>query len=476
MSTTLKYTPLEEIDQIHSRLVKTFRSGVTRPLEYRRRQLLQLARLIQDNTPALEDALFADLGKPRLETANGEAGPVLGAALYAASKLEEWTKPEQPEVEAWKSSWDTTVYRAPKGVILIIGPWNYPVILTLGVLVGAIAAGCPAVVKASELAPNIARVIAELIPKYLDPNAYAIVNGAIAETTHVLELRWNHILFTGSEKTGRIVSLAAAKYVTPVTLELGGKSPVVIDPESDVELAAKRVLWGKSQNGGQLCVSPDYVLCPRAKVDEFVAGLLKAHKQFWPKGPLHPESQWGKIVNPAHHARLKSLIERTKGKIVIGGEVEGDQRIAPTVVRDVTFDDSLMEDENFGPVLPIVAVEDLEDAIRILESRNTPLALYVFTTSEKVKQNFLNRTNSGTLVLNDTYSQLAVHEMPFGGQGDSGHGRWYGKYSFETFTHFRSFINVPPADEPHMGLRYPPYTEEKYNAMTSTLRTVIPDA
>jgi len=476
MSAALKYTSLEEIDEVHARLVKTFKSGVTRPLEYRRRQLLQLARLIQDNKLAFEEALLADLGKPRLQSTNGDLGPVLGGALYAAEHLEEWTKPEKPEVEEWRSSWDTTVYKVPKGVVLIIGPWNYPVILTLGPLVGAIAAGCPAVVKASELSANVARVIAELIPKYLDTNAYAVVNGAIPETTRVLELRWDHILFTGSEKTGRIVSYAAAKYVTPVTLELGGKSPVVIDPEFDIELAAKRVLWGKLQNSGQLCVSPDYVLCPRAKVDEFIAGLLKAHKQFWPNGPFHPESQWGKIINPAHHARLKSLIERTKGQIVIGGEFEGDQRIAPTIVRDVTFDDSLMEDENFGPVLPIIAVEDLEDAIQILDSRNTPLSLYVFTNSEKVKDDFLNRTNSGTLVLNDTFSQLAVYEMPFGGQGNSGHGRWYGKYTFETFTHFRSYINVPPAGEPYMGMRYPPYNDEKYDALTSPMRLVIPDA
>ncbi|KAL6301465.1 Aldehyde/histidinol dehydrogenase [Sparassis latifolia] len=432
--------------------------------------------MVQDNATALEDALYADLRKPRLESSQAEIGAVLGAVLNTVENLDEWTQPEKPKVAAWRSSWDTTVYKVPKGVVLIIGPWNYPLILTIGPLVGAIAAGCAAVVKAPELVPSVAALLAELFPKYLDPEGYQVVNGAIPETTHVLDLRWDHILFTGSEKTGRIVSYAAAKYVTPITLELGGKSPVVIDPDFDMELAAKRVLYGKLQNSGQLCVSPDYTLVPRAKVDEFIAGLLKAYREFWPNGPFHEGSQWGKIINPAHHARLRNLLEHTKGTIVIGGEYDGEERISPTVITGVEMDDVLMEDEIFGPILPIITVEDLDDAIRILDSQNIPLALYAFTNSEQIKQKLLHSTNSGTLVLNDTYSQLAVYEMPFGGQGNSGHGRWYGKHAFETFTHLRSYINVPPSEEHLMNLRYPPYTEDKYLAMSAPVRLAIPDA
>ncbi|KZT06718.1 aldehyde dehydrogenase [Laetiporus sulphureus 93-53] len=474
-SASLRHHTLEELDEIYARLRKTFQAGTTRPLAYRRRQLLQLARLVQDNVPALQDAVFEDLAKPRQETMVSELGSVIAQCLYAAEHLEEWAKPEEVQGEAWRSHWNPTTYKAPKGVVLIIGPWNYPYILTLGPLVGALAAGCPCVVKGSELAPTVAQLLADLFPQYLDPNAYVFVNGAIPETTHLLSSRWDHILFTGSGKTGRIVAAAAAKYATPVTLELGGKSPVVIAEDADLELAAKRVLWGKLQNSGQLCVSPDHVYVPRSKQDAFIAALLKMYNIFWPNGPFHKDAQWGKIVNPTHHARLKSLLERTKGDIVIGGYYDGDRRIAPTIVNNVTLDDALMEDELFGPILPIIVVEDLDGAIRLINGQPTPLTLYTFTNSKDTEEKLLESTRSGALVINDTVSHLAVYEMPFGGQGDSGYGSWYGKASFDTFTHLRGFVHIPNAGEPHMANRYPPYTDAKYEAMSGGVHVKIPD-
>ncbi|KZT70410.1 aldehyde dehydrogenase [Daedalea quercina L-15889] len=473
-STHPPYTTTSEIDQIHERLRNNFRVGTTRPLNYRRRQLHQLGRLVQENLPALEAAVNEDLGKPRLEAVT-ELNGLMSGIRYAIDNLEEWARPEKVEVvDDFKKEWDATVYKVPQGVVLVIGPWNYPYILNLGPLVGAIAAGCACVVKPSELAPASSQVMTHLITQYLDWDAYAVVNGAIPETAHLLDLRWDHVLFTGSGRTGRIVSAAAAKHATPVTLELGGKSPVVIADDADLDLAAKRVLHGKGQNSGQLCVCPDHVYVPRAKQDAFIDALLKHYDAFWPKGAFHEEARWGKIINPPHHERLRNLLQRTKGELVKGGEYDGDRRITPTIVKNVAPDDSLMEDELFGPILPLIPVDDIEETIRLINEQTVPLVIYLFTNSEDVKQQLLERTNSGTLVINDTISQLAVYEMPFGGQRDSGHGRWHGKYSFNTFTHLRSHISVPLAAEPVMSSRYMPYTDEKYEAVATIVKASLP--
>lgn len=224
-------------------------------------------------------------------------------------------------------------------------PWNYPIVLALDPLVGAIAAGCPVVLKPSEITPACSSVLINLVQKYLDPAAYVVVNGSVNETTALLNLRWDHIFFTGGTKIGKIVAAAAAKFVTPLTLELGGKSPVIVDPICDIELAAKRVLFGKIQNAGQLCVSPDYVLVPKSVAKEFKEALKKAYEQFWPSGnPLDTEYKWGKIVSVTHYKRITALLERTKGRVILGGRTEGDRRIAPTVIEGVGIDDSLMEE------------------------------------------------------------------------------------------------------------------------------------
>jgi aldehyde dehydrogenase (NAD+) len=246
---------MDDISRIYARLSKTFDSGKTLPLGYRRAQLLALARLTQENADALLDALNSDLGRHKFEGNFPEISPVVTGCIRSANSLEEWAKPEKPEVEDWRSSYDTTVYKAPKGIVINIVPWNYPIVLSLLPLVGAIAAGCTCVLKPSEHSPAVSALLAELFPKYLDQDAFAVINGAEAETAHILELKWDHIFFTGSTRVGRIVAAAAAKHITPVTLELGGKSPVFIDAGSvDLEIAAKRVLWGKIQNTGQVCV------------------------------------------------------------------------------------------------------------------------------------------------------------------------------------------------------------------------------
>ncbi|KAI0674632.1 aldehyde dehydrogenase [Trametes maxima] len=474
MLSKLTYHTPAEIDEIYARLTATFRAGTTRPLAYRRRQLLQLARMLQAHHTAFEDAILADLNRPRIETTVAEVAHVITSALNAAENFEGWAAPQPcPTEEAWRAGWDATVYKEPKGVVLLISPWNYPLVLTLNPLIGAIAAGCPAVLKPSELAPAFTQLLADLLPQYLDTAAYAVVKGAVPETTHVLSLRWAHILYTGNSTVGRIVASAAAKHLTPVTLELGGKSAVVIadDPCLDLDVAARRILHGKTQNAGQLCVSPDYALVPRGRVDAFVQSLKKAHAQFWPEGddPLRGSRPVSRIVNAQHHARLVGLLERTKGTVVIGGEVDGDRSIVPTVLTDVPADDALMNEEIFGPILPIVAVDDMDHAIRVIDSKPTPLVIYLFTTENALKEKFLKETRSGQLILNDVVMQLCVHEMPFGGQGESG-------CNFDTFTHFRGSINVPHVQEPHLLGRYRPYTDDKYEAACAPGRIRIPDA
>lgn len=470
----LQYTSLDEIRDIYVDVNETFKSGATRSLGYRRHQLLQLARMMQENITAIEDALLADLGKQRQESTVAEIGPIVTGSLHAAENLEEWAKPEKPKVEAWRSSWDTTIHHVPKGTVLLISPWNYPVILTFLGLIGAIAAGCPTVLKPSECTPATAAIIAELVPKYLDPKAYAVVNGAVEETKALLDLQWGHIFFTGSTRIGRLVAAAAARYTTPVTLELGGKSPVIVSPDYDLELAAKRILYGKVQNVGQLCVSPDYVLVPRAVSKDFQAALKKVYAEFFPLDPLHKDSPWGRIVNEANFKRVKNLIEETRGDIILGGKSDDNLRVALTVVAGVKLDDPLMEEEIFGPILPIVEVEDVHEAIQIVADRPYPLVVYTFTNSNDVKEEVFSKTNSGTVVLNDTQIQLAVYEMPFGGHGGSGYGAYMGKDSYDIFTHRRGYINVPTEFEPFYAFRYLPYTEQSYKVMTAAARVDIP--
>ncbi|KAH9851146.1 aldehyde dehydrogenase [Lenzites betulinus] len=464
-----------EIDEVHARLWKTFHAGTTRPLAFRRSQLLQLARLLQDNQTAFEDALLADINKPRLEATGSEIAHTLAATLNAVDHLEEWTAPEpRPTKEAWRASWNATLNKGPKGVVLIIAAWNYPVILTLSPLIGAIAAGCPAVIKPSELTPAVAQLLVDLLPRYLDPNAFAIVNGAILETTHVLSRRWAHILYTGNGAVGRIVAAAAAKHLTPVTLELGGKSAAVVADDADLDIAARRILHGKIQNAGQLCVAPDYVLVSSARVEAFLQSLKKASNVFWPAGdsPLTGTAPLSNIIHERHVTRLLDLLKRSKGKVVFGGQVHEGKRLAPTVLKEVREDDVLMEDEIFGPILPILAVEDIDDAIRVINSKPSPLVIYVFTDEKEIQNKFVHQTQSGQLVFNDVVMQLAVTELPFGGLGDSG----CEYHAFDMFTHCRGTINVPIAQEPHLQGRYRPYTEDKYEAVCASAKVKIPDA
>ncbi|EIW76927.1 aldehyde dehydrogenase [Coniophora puteana RWD-64-598 SS2] len=473
MSNT-NYTPLSDIPKIRNAVKDTFKSGTTRPIAWRKHQLLQLARLSQENADAIVEALSKDLRKPRLESLMIEVGLIVDRSIKSAAQLDEWAAPEHPEVVDFMKPWQPTIYKAPKGAVLIFAPWNYPYVLLMQPFMGAIAAGCTAVIKPSEVSSHTAELIKDLLPKYLDNDAFKVVTGGPEESTALLEQQWDHIFYTGNGTIGRVIATAGAKYLTPVTLELGGKAPTYVDDTTDLDLAAKRILWGKLGTAGQLCVAPDYVLCHRSKVNDLAAAFKKQAVTFFPNGALG-SPDIAKIISKRHHDRLKGLLSRTKGQVVFGGRTDdATLDFEPTIVVGVDEKDSLMEEELFGPIMPIIAVEDLDDAIRFITNRPHALVLYAFTDHQSAKQRLIEETQSGAIVFNDTVQQLAVGELPNAGVGASGYGEQFLKYSFSAFTQLRSSIDMPKEAEPFLALRYPPYTEQGIQVLGGSAFQPIP--
>ncbi|KAJ6502092.1 NAD-aldehyde dehydrogenase [Mycena sanguinolenta] len=475
---TLAYTPLEEIEKIRAELQTGFNSGKTKSVAFRKYQLLQFAYLIQDNVKAFEDALASDLGRHALETNLLEIGASLSEILDAYKNVESWVKPEKPALSLTWMFMRPTVLKEPKGVVLIISPFNYPLWLCVSPMCGAIAAGNAIAVKPSESCPAIASLLTELIPKYLDPSLVRVVNGAIPETTKLLELPWGHILYTGNARVGRIVATAAAQTLTPVSLELGGKSPVFVDPASDMQLAAKRILWGKFTNGGQTCVAPDYVLVPKEAQEPLIDAMKSVYADFYPEttgdSPTPPQNVT-KMVHQGAFNRVNGLVQNTKGTIVVGGQNdEATKYIAPTIVRDVQLDDSLMSEEIFGPVLPIVPVENVDAGLAYVNSHDHPLALYVFSQNEAYKNKVFRNTQSGSAVANETIVVPGVTGLPFGGIGPSGSGYHTGKYGFDMFTHFRASIDAPGWIDKVFNFRFPPYTTSNIAKMKARMGAKLP--
>jgi len=310
-------------------------------------------------------------------------------------------------------------------------------------------------------------LLADLLPKYLDPELYKVINGAVPETTKLLELQWDHILYTGGTRVGSIVLTAAAKTLSPVTTELGGKSPVVIDPNCDLKLTARRLIWGKVANSGQTCLAPDYALVPKKIVDQWVQECKEVLKEFYPDGAESSDS-YARIVSPSHFSRIKSLLDRTEGKIVFGGSTNADTKfIEPTIVTGVKVHDSLMGEEIFGPILPVIEVENEDEAIEFINARDHPLVIYVFSQNSSFKEKIADSTQSGAVVMNDTLIHCVVDGLPFGGIGPSGSGYYRGKYSFDVFTHLRSTLDNPSFTECFLSSRYPPYNEKKKKSFVS---------
>jgi aldehyde dehydrogenase (NAD+) len=440
-----------------ARLRATFESGRTRPLRWRRDQLEALRAMLVEREADLLAALKADLGKPPTEAWATDVGFVISEITHALRHLRAWSRPERVWAPMVTRPASARIVREPVGVALVIAPWNYPVQLLLSPLVGALAAGNCVVGKPSEVAPATAAALAELLPKYLDTDAVAVVEGGVAETQALLAQRFDYIFYTGNGRVGRIVMEAAARHLTPVTLELGGKSPVIVDDDADLAVAARRVAWGKYLNAGQTCIAPDYALVVKGREDQFVEHVRRAIFDFYGADPK-ASPDYGRIVNDQHLRRLAGLLEG--GQPTVGGGVdEVDRYVAPTVLQRVREDAPVLQDEIFGPILPVVPVDDVDAAVAYVNAHEKPLALYLFTRSHATRDRVLEQTTSGGVAVNATMYQVAVPGLPFGGVGPSGMGAYHGKASFDTFSHAKSVLRKPGKPDP--ALADPPYTATK---------------
>jgi aldehyde dehydrogenase (NAD+) len=448
-------------------LRSAFERGVTRPLAWRIRQLEALRRLLLEAGPELEDALFADLGKNPAESQLTEIGLVVAEVEHTLRHLRSWLRPRRVRVPLSLAPASAETMLEPLGVVLVIGPWNYPVQLVLAPLVGALAAGDAVVLKPSELAPATSAAIARLVPAYLDERAVAVVEGGVEETTALLRERFDHILYTGNGRVGRIVMQAAVEHLTPVTLELGGKSPVYVDDTVDLASAARRIAWGKFLNAGQTCVAPDYLMASPDVAERIVPHLAEAIAEMYDGDP-RTSSSYGRIVSDRQFGRLVSLLEGQT--VAVGGQSdEGSRYLAPTVLTGVDDDSAVMGQEIFGPILPIVVVDGPDDAIARITAGEKPLALYLFTSDREIERRFLTRTSSGAVGVNVPVAHLSVPGLPFGGVGESGTGQYHGIAGIETFSHRKAVLSKRLAPDT-LGLVYPPYTPAKDGFIRGLLR------
>lgn len=438
-----------------ARLRSAFRAGRTRSLESRREHLLALRALLDRHADAIREALWADLRKPAMEVEVSETGFVIAEIDYALKRLARWMKPERVRVPLVGQAAEARVRHEPVGVVLIVGAWNYPINLILTPLVGALAGGNVALVKPSEISARTSRLIAGLAPRYFDPEVVAVIEGGPDEMRVLLQQEFDHIFFTGSAPAAKHVLEAAAGHFTPVTLELGGKSPCLVDRTADLAVAARRIAWGKFANAGQTCVAPDYVLVHEAVEEKLLVALREALRGFYGDDPRQ-SPDYGRIVNDRQYERLVSYLN--DGEIFSGGQTEARERyLAPTILRNVSPSSPVMREEIFGPILPVLAVPDLGVAVDFVNQRPRPLAIYLFSDDRDAQRQVVEGTTSGDVCINEVVLQLAVPGLPFGGVGPSGMGAYHGRWSFETFTRARGVLRKSLRFD--VPLRYPPYSE-----------------
>ncbi len=442
------------------RLRAAYDTGLTRPLAWRRGQLGALRRMLVEREDELLGALRADLGKAAMEGWLTEVRHVVNEIDHIGRHLAGWAKPERVPVRALLRPASASIVPEPLGVALVIAPWNYPLHLLLLPMAYAIAAGNAVVGKPSEVSAATAATVARLVPEYLDPAAVAIVEGDAPVVTALLEQRFDHIFYTGNGHVGRIVMAAAAEHLTPVTLELGGKSPVIVDRSADLEVAARRVAWGKFVNAGQTCVAPDYVLVDRAVEAQFVEALARRVTAMYGADPAG-SADYPRIVNARHFDRLAGLVDGCAHatKVTGGGRDRATRYVAPTVLTGVTWDDPVMGEEIFGPVLPVLAVDGVDQAIDTVNAHDKPLALYVFAGNGAVVDRVVAETSSGGVGVNVTLLHLTVTDLPFGGVGASGMGAYHGRTGFDTFSHRKAVLRRGTRVDP--ALTYPPYSRIK---------------
>ncbi|KAK3020465.1 hypothetical protein RJ639_047119 [Escallonia herrerae] len=461
---------IEKADLLVKDLRKVYRSGKTKSYEWRVSQLKRILKMVEEKERDIIKALQEDLSKPELESYISEISMTKGSCKHALEELEAWMKPQKAKTSITTYPSSAEIVSEPLGVVLVISTWNYPFLLSLDPVIGAIAAGNAVVLKPSEVAPASSSLLAKLLEEYVDNSAIRVVEGAVAETSALLEQKWDKIFYTGSGHVGRIVMAAASKHLTPVILELGGKCPVVVASDVNIKVATMRIIAGKwGCNNGQTCIAPDYIITTKAFAPKLIDALRHELVEFFGVNPLESDDI-SRIVNLYHYKRLKRLIDDDKvsNKIVLGGQTNENQlKIAPTILLDVPEDALVMKEEIFGPLLPILTVENIEDSFTVINSRSKPLAAYFFTNNEDLKKDFVRNVSAGGMLINDTILHLTVPSLPFGGVGESGMGSYHGKFSFDAFSHkkavlYRTFKGDSPT-------RFPPYSAGKLQLLKSLM-------
>ncbi|KAK9735548.1 hypothetical protein RND81_04G212000 [Saponaria officinalis] len=447
-----------------------FNSGKTKSYEWRIMQLKNMSRMLVEREKEIIQALKEDLSKPEFEAYVAEIAMLKSACKLALQDLKQWMKPEKVKTSMTTFPASAEIVSEPLGVVLVISTWNYPFLLSLDPVIGAIAAGNAVVLKPSEIAPATSSLLKTLLEEYVDTDTIKVVEGAVDETSALLEQKWDKILYTGSGKVARIVMAAAAKHLTPVILELGGKSPAVVDSNVNLKVAARRIIAGKwGCNNGQTCTAVDYVLTTKDFAPKLIDALKGELEACFGKDPM-ASKDISRVVTSYHFKRLMKLLieDSVSDKIVLGGQTDENQlKIAPTILLDVPQDTALMTEEIFGPLLPIITVDNIHDSFDIIKSRSKPLAAYLFTKDNKLKNAFVSDISAGGMLINDTVIHLTVSTLPFGGVGESGMGNYHGKFSFDAFSHKKSVLYR--SFEGDASVRYPPYSSKKLNILKALM-------
>jgi aldehyde dehydrogenase (NAD+) len=446
-----------EYTEIIQRQRDYFNSNETKSIVFRLQQLKKLQTLLNENESLFYEAIYTDFKKSEFDTYATEFSQIYDGLRHAIKHVAQWAKRKPVTTNFFNLPGKSFIVPEPLGVSLVIGAWNYPILLSFSPVVSAMAAGNTMVLKPSEIPSNTSRVIAHLINSNFPPEYMVVLEGGVPETTEILKQHFDKIFFTGSTTVGKIVYEAAAKWMTPVTLELGGKSPAIVTSDTNLKQAAKRITWSKYLNAGQTCLAPDYVLVDEKVKDEFL-DHVKEHLLRYDYSVQ--KENYVQIINERNFHRLAALIDKTK--LYYGGETDVDKRfIAPTIITNVSFDDPVMKEEIFGPILPIITYTDLKPMISKLKSLPKPLSCYIFSGDKKVQDNILNELSFGGGCINDTMMQFSNPHLPFGGVGKSGMGSYHGKWGFDAFSHYKSIIDKPFWGE--TALKYPPYTKSKLN-------------
>lgn len=439
------------MQQIIDQQRQFFYTNETKDIQFRKRQLKQFRQMLENYESDIYEALKADLNKSKQEAFLTEVGLLYTEIDFALKHLSHWMKKEAVPAPLTHKGTSSYIIKEPFGVALVIAPWNYPIQLSFLPVISALAAGNTAVLKPSEFAPHVSELINKMVTEYFDANYFTVIEGEKETSEALLEKRFDYIFFTGSTPVGKIVMEKASKFLTPVTLELGGKSPAIIDKSANVSLSAKRIAWGKFTNAGQTCVAPDYIFVHEKVYKSFMKAIKKSIKKFYGKNPLE-NPDYVRIINKKHFDRLKQYLD--DGQIALSGETnEATLKIAPTLLEGVHENASVMQEEIFGPILPVIPFKELNDVIDYLQPKEKPLALYYFGENKKNQRMVTEHLSFGGGCINDSLYHLANPHLPFGGVGESGIGHYHGKFGFDTFSHQKSIMEQTTKFD--MPLRYP---------------------